>query len=87
MKVAVPSMAPGGIEAPLSGHFGHCDAFTLLEVEDGTVTDIKILPNEGPRAGWLHGPGNAAQERRWSTYCWPAAMGARPLAGFPAGGH
>ena len=28
--LAIPSMAPGGLDASVSAHFGHCDAFTLV---------------------------------------------------------
>ncbi len=81
MKVAVPSMAPGGIEAPLSGHFGHCDAFTLLEVEDGKVTDIKILPNEGHVQGGCMAPVMLLKNAGVDVLL-AGGMGARPLAGF-----
>ena len=30
--VAIPSQHPGGLEALRSGHFGHCDVFTLVKI-------------------------------------------------------
>ena len=38
MKIAIPTNAPGGIEGARSGHFGHCDVFTVVEVSDGHRT-------------------------------------------------
>ena len=35
--VAVPSALPGGMEAGMGMHFGHCDIYTIVEVEDGKV--------------------------------------------------
>ena len=36
--IAVPSCAPGGIDAEVADQFGQCDLFTLVEVDDGKVT-------------------------------------------------
>lgn len=81
MKVAVPSMAPGGLEAPLSGHFGHCDAFTLLQVEDGQITEVNILPNEGHVQGGCMAPVMLLKNAGVDVLM-AGGMGARPLAGF-----
>ena len=35
MKIAIPSVLPGGLEAQVGAHFGHCDCYTLVDVEDG----------------------------------------------------
>ncbi len=42
--VAVPSCAPGGIDAQISGHSGHCDLFTLVGIDNGEVTSVDALP-------------------------------------------
>lgn len=34
-RIAVPSVENGGLEGVRSGHFGHCDVFTLVDVEGG----------------------------------------------------
>ena len=34
MKIAIPSVLPGGLEAQVGAHFGHCDCYTLVDVED-----------------------------------------------------
>lgn len=47
MLIAVPSDAPGGLSAKPSGHFGHCDAYTVARIQDGAVKDVEIHYNEG----------------------------------------
>ena len=37
MKLAVPTMGEGGLQAERSGHFGHCDCFTLIDIADGEI--------------------------------------------------
>ena len=58
--VAVPSDAPGGLEAAPSAHFGHCDVYTLARVENGAVSDVRVLPYRNWRS-------------RGSARCWPGA--------------
>ncbi|MFH0809775.1 MAG: NifB/NifX family molybdenum-iron cluster-binding protein [Pseudomonadota bacterium] len=52
MKVAIPSAMPGGLEAGVSGHFGHCEAFTIVTLADGKVAGIEVADNrhDGPHA-------------------------------------
>lgn len=47
IKVAVPADSGQGLESPLSGHFGHCQAFIISTIEDGKVVDVKTLENQG----------------------------------------
>ncbi len=43
--IAIPSQAPGGLGAQRSGHFGHCDYFTLVNVIDDTVANASVVEN------------------------------------------
>jgi len=57
MKIAVPL-----VNGSLSMHFGHCDAFAVMDVdENGTVTsrqDLVPPPHEpGVLPAWLHSLG------------------------------
>ena len=36
-RIAVPSMGSGGIDGQRAGHFGHCDVFTFVDVENGEI--------------------------------------------------
>jgi predicted Fe-Mo cluster-binding NifX family protein len=38
--------AQGGLDGERSGHFGHCDVFTLVDVEDGEVKQVSTIANE-----------------------------------------
>jgi FKBP-type peptidyl-prolyl cis-trans isomerase 2/predicted Fe-Mo cluster-binding NifX family protein len=79
--VAVPSEAPGGLDALISAHFGHCAAFTLVQVRDGQVGDVTVLPNEGHEHGGCMAP--VMLLKRHEVHALVAAgMGMRPLAGF-----
>ena len=44
MLIAIPSEAPGGLDSTISEHFGHCGAFTIVEVEDGEIGDPRGDP-------------------------------------------
>jgi len=45
MRVAIPSMLPGGVEAPVSNHFGHCQAFTVVTLEGQEVAGVEVVAN------------------------------------------
>lgn len=49
--VAVPSEAPGGLEAAASAHFGHCAFYTVAKVENGQIGALNIVPNAGHEHG------------------------------------
>lgn len=48
MKIAVASEG-----LYVSGHFGHCEAFTIYEGKDGNSLDKSVTPNPGHRPGYL----------------------------------
>lgn len=49
--IAVPSDAPGGLDAKPSAHFGHCDAYTIAHVENNVVGNVEVHFNEGHDQG------------------------------------
>lgn len=49
MKLAVPSLGEGGLEAQRSGHFGHADCFTIVTIENGEITGTEIIDNPRTR--------------------------------------
>ncbi|WP_370677525.1 NifB/NifX family molybdenum-iron cluster-binding protein [Pleomorphomonas sp. PLEO] len=79
--LAVPSDAPGGFDADISGHFGHCDAFSLFRIEGGSVVETAILPT-APHDNCLAPVRQLAE--RGVTDIVAYGMGARPLSGFLA---
>jgi len=44
-RIAVPSEGTGGLEGMRSGHFGHCPSFTLVDVENGAIKEVTVIPN------------------------------------------
>ncbi len=43
--VAVPSAQPGGLEATIDAHFGHCGLYTLVEIDNGEVKNVSTVPS------------------------------------------
>lgn len=83
--VAVPSDAPGGLDAAPSAHFGHCDAYTLARVENGRISQVDVNYNEG------HEHGNCLQPvqelaQKGVTALLAGGMGMRPLQAMQAAG-
>lgn len=48
MKIAIASDGKY-----VSGHFGHCEGFTIYEVEEGKSLNKNFTPNPGHRPGYL----------------------------------
>ncbi|GAB6062967.1 NifB/NifX family molybdenum-iron cluster-binding protein [Deferrisoma palaeochoriense] len=83
--IAVPSQAPGGLDAPRSGHFGRCDAFTLVAVKDKQVLDTRVVPNVEHTEGGCLVPVQLLY-REGATCLVVAGIGMRPLLGFQQAG-
>lgn len=79
--VAIPSMHPGGLDAPRSGHFGHCDFFTLVHVEDGEVKDVSVVNNPPHVQGGCQAPVNLLHGSGADAII-VGGIGLRPLMGF-----
>ena len=47
MLIAIPSDTTDGLDSPVSEHFGHCAAFTLVTVTDDTIGEVSVLENGG----------------------------------------
>ena len=80
-RIAVPSNNPGGLEGGRSEHFGHCDLFTLVDVENGKVVGVNTVPSVAHGAGGCMEPVNVLKEHGVHAIL-VAGMGARPLQGF-----
>jgi predicted Fe-Mo cluster-binding NifX family protein len=85
MKIAVPSNTPGGLAGKRSDHFGHCDLFTLVEINDGKIVGVDTLGNVEHGAGGCMTPVALLKERGVDSVV-VAGMGARPLKGFAEAG-
>lgn len=83
--VAVPSMHPGGLDAARSGHFGHCDVFTLIHVENGEIGDVSVVHNPPHQQGGCQAPVNLLRQSRANALI-VGGIGMRPLMGFRQAG-
>jgi predicted Fe-Mo cluster-binding NifX family protein len=80
-RIAVPSNNPGGLEGGRSEHFGHCDLFTLVDVENGKVVGVNTVASVAHGAGGCMEPVGMLKEHGVHAIV-VAGMGARPLQGF-----
>lgn len=85
MIIAVPSEAPGGLNAGFSAHFGHAPAYTLVELADGQARELRVIANQGHEAGGCLGPVTMLKQAGVEALV-AGGMGARPLAGFQQNG-
>lgn len=82
MLIAVPSDAPGGLDAAVSEHFGHCEQFTLIEVgDDGAVGEVSTVANVAHSEGGCMAPVQLLKGHGVDVLV-AGGMGARPLSGF-----
>jgi predicted Fe-Mo cluster-binding NifX family protein len=51
IRLAVPTEAPGGLDAARSGHFGRSPYFTIVDLVDGEIAAVEIVPNRPHESG------------------------------------
>ncbi len=85
MLVAIPSLSPGGLDAPRSEHFGRCPCFTLVRLGEGGETDVTVLQNRPHGAGGCLEPIEFLASHGVEAVV-VSGIGMRPLLGFDAKG-
>ena len=80
-RIAIPSMGSGGIDGQRAGHFGHCDVFTFVDVENGEIKSISTLQNEEHVQGGCMVPVNLLAAHKVNALI-VGGIGMRPLMGF-----
>jgi predicted Fe-Mo cluster-binding NifX family protein len=81
VRVAIPSEGNGGLDGKRAGHFGHCNVFTCVDVEDGKITQVTILANQEHVQGGCMVPVNLLAENGVNALV-VGGIGMRPLMGF-----
>lgn len=82
MRIAIPSNSPGGLEAERSDHFGHCDIFTIIDLNDkNEIETVSTVANGDHAAGGCLVPVNVLHEGGAEAII-VGGMGARPMQGF-----
>ena len=84
-RIAVPSIEEGGMDGKRSGHFGHCDVFTLIDVKDGEIENVSTISNKEHVQGGCMVPVNLLAENRVNALI-VGGIGMRPLMGFRQAG-
>ena len=79
--VAFPTAHPGGLDAELGAHFGHCDIYTLVEVVEGQVSETRTIPNVPHQQGGCMAPVMHLAQHGVKALV-AGGMGLRPLMGF-----
>ncbi len=81
MRIAVPSEGEGGLDGLRAGHFGHCDVFTLIDLENGEIKNTSTLANVSHVQGGCMVPVNLLASNSVDALI-VGGIGMRPLMGF-----
>jgi predicted Fe-Mo cluster-binding NifX family protein len=46
IKIAVPCVGQADLQAPVSPHFGRCDSYAIVTLEEGEVKAVESISNE-----------------------------------------
>jgi predicted Fe-Mo cluster-binding NifX family protein len=86
MRIAIPTNSPGGLDAERSDHFGHCDIFTMVDIDEkNEIKAVTIIQNGGHEAGNCLVPVKILQDAGAQSIV-VGGMGARPMRGFADAG-
>lgn len=80
-RIAIPSNGDGGLDGIRSGHFGHCDVFTFIDVENGMINSVSTIRNNGHVQGGCMVPVNLLAQHKVNALI-VGGIGMRPLMGF-----
>jgi predicted Fe-Mo cluster-binding NifX family protein len=80
-RIAIPSNGAGGLDGTRAGHFGHCEVFTFIDVEDSEIKKVTVLPNEEHVQGGCMVPVNLLASHNVNVLV-VGGIGMRPLMGF-----
>ena len=80
-RIAIPSVEAGGLDGQRSGHFGHCDVFTLVDVTAGEIKQVTTIPNQSHVQGGCMVPVNLLADHKVDALI-VGGIGMRPLMGF-----
>ena len=81
VKLAIPSANPGGMEAGMGMHFGHCDIYTIVELEGNEIKSVSTLENVPHVQGGCMAPVQHLSSNGVNVLL-AGGMGMRPLMGF-----
>jgi predicted Fe-Mo cluster-binding NifX family protein len=80
-RIAIPSDAPGGLDAPRSGHFGRAECYTIIDIIDGEIGEVDVLRSAPHVEGGCMAPVLVLAEHHVDAIV-VDGIGGRPLMGF-----
>ena len=80
-RIAIPSVGRGGLDGRRSDHFGHCEVFTLVDVEGGKIKRVTTLRNQDHGQGGCMVPVKSLTNSHANALI-VGGIGRRPLEGF-----
>ena len=81
IRLAIPSEGEGGLDGVRAGHFGHCDVFTCIDIEDGKIGAVRIVANKEHVQGGCMVPVQLLAQEGVNAIV-VGGIGMRPLMGF-----
>lgn len=81
LVIAIPSELPGGLDAAVGQHFGHCEIYTVVEAKGEEIISVSTLPNVPHQQGGCMAPVNHLASNGVNVLI-AGGMGMRPLMGF-----
>ncbi|MFC2019268.1 NifB/NifX family molybdenum-iron cluster-binding protein [Chloroflexota bacterium] len=84
-RIAVPSLDTGGLDGQRSQHFGHCNVFTLVDVENGEISNVTTVSNPAHQEGGCMVPVDILSDLKVNALV-VSGIGPRPLMGFNEAG-
>lgn len=84
-RIAVPSVRPGGLDAKVDDHFGHCDMYTLVVLDNGEVETVEMIPNMPHQQGGCMATVNYLASNGVNKLV-AGGLGRGPLMGFHQAG-
>jgi predicted Fe-Mo cluster-binding NifX family protein len=84
-RIAIPSELPGGLDAEVGAHFGHCALYTIVDIQDGQIAQVGTLPSVPHQQGGCLAPVNLLAQHGVTAMI-AGGMGMRPLMGFNQAG-
>jgi predicted Fe-Mo cluster-binding NifX family protein len=55
LKIAIPTKGQGGLDDVVSDVFGRANTFTIVDIEEVTIKNVRVLEN--PAVSYQHGAG------------------------------
>lgn len=50
-KIVIPTNDQTGLNAHLAAHFGRAQWYTVIDIDEGKIGNVKVFPNMGEHAG------------------------------------